>query len=306
MQNKNSIKIYGAVILAMVCFALSFVWFKVANITYGPMTIVLFRLLISSVILFIFTKLSKRLILPDWKDFKYLLLLAFFEPFIYFMGESYGLQYISSTIGAVIIATIPLVAPFAAYLFYKEKITFRNIIGILISFFGVTIVIFEIGMGITASPLGILLQFCAVLAAVGYTVVLHKISNKINNLSIILFQNIIGSIFFLPLWLIFEKNRFLTTSFDQEAMLAILYLAIFASTFAFIFFTYSVRHLGITKANMFTNTIPVFTAIFAWIILGDQLTLQKFIGIVVVIAGLFFAQMRFKKRYDGPDPIPRT
>ncbi len=290
----------------MVCFALSFVWFKVANITYGPMTIVLFRLLISSVILFIFTKLSKRLILPDWKDFKYLLLLAFFEPFIYFMGESYGLQYISSTIGAVIIATIPLVAPFAAYLFYKEKITFRNIIGILISFFGVTIVIFEIGMGITASPLGILLQFCAVLAAVGYTVVLHKISNKINNLSIILFQNIIGSIFFLPLWLIFEKNRFLTTSFDQEAMLAILYLAIFASTFAFIFFTYSVRHLGITKANMFTNTIPVFTAIFAWIILGDQLTLQKFIGIVVVIAGLFFAQMRFKKRYDGPDPIPRT
>lgn len=306
MQKQNPYKLYSAILLAMVCFALSFVWFKVANVSYGPLTIVLFRLLISSIILLIFTKLTKKLILPTKKDFKYLLLLTFFEPFLYFMGESYGLQYISSTVGAVIIATIPLVAPFAVLIFYKEKISLRNIIGIIISFLGVTIVVFELGMGITASPIGILLQFSAVFAAVGYTVVLQKISTNINNLSIILFQNIIGTIYFLPFWLIFEKSDFISTAFDTQAMLAIAYLAIFASTLAFIFFTYSIRHLGITKANMFTNTIPVFTAIFAWIILGDQLNLQKFFGIAVVIFGLFFAQMRLKKRYKGPDPIPRT
>lgn len=127
-----------------------------------------------------------------------------------------------------------------------------------------------------------------------------------NNLSIILMQNIIGSIYFFPFWLIFEKNRFVSTPFNPDAMLAIVYLAIFASTLAFIFFTYSVRHLGITKANMFTNTIPVFTAIFAWIILGDTLNVQKIAGIMVVIAGLFMAQVRFKKKPGGPDPIPRT
>jgi drug/metabolite transporter (DMT)-like permease len=306
MEKQNPFKLYGAVILSMVCFSLSFVWFKVANISYGPLTIVLFRLLISSVILLVFAKLSKRLILPDKKDFKYILLLAFFEPFLYFMGESFGLQYISSTVGAVIIATIPLVAPFATYIFFKEKITLRNTLGILISFMGVTLVIFKMGVGITASPFGVLLQFTAVFSAVGYTVVLHKISTKINNLSIILFQNILGSIYFLPFWLAFEKDRFIATPYNHEAMLSIIYLAIFASTLAFIFFTYSVRHLGITKANMFTNTIPVFTAIFAWIILDDQLDLQKFIGISVVIAGLFIAQTKRKKRYSGPDPIPRT
>lgn len=305
-MKKNPVKVYVAVILSMACFALSFVWFKVANVTYGPLTIVLFRLLISSGILLVFTKLSKRLVLPNKSDFKYLLLLAFFEPFLYFMGESFGLQYLSPTVAAVIIATIPLVAPFAAYYFFKERITRKNLLGILLSFFGVTLVIFELGVGLTASPLGLFLQFTAVLSAVSYTVVLHKISARMNNISIILFQNIIGAVYFLPFWLIFEKNRVMATPFNREAMIAIVYLAVFASTLAFIFFTYSVRQFGITKANMFTNTIPVFTAIFAWLILGDVINLQKIIGIFVVIVGLFVAQISFKKQYVGPDPIPRT
>lgn len=290
----------------MICFALSFVWFKVANVTYGPLTIVLFRLLISSGILLVFTKLSKRLVLPNKSDFKYLLLLAFFEPFLYFMGESFGLQYLSPTVAAVIIATIPLVAPFAAYFFFKERITRKNLLGIVLSFLGVTLVIFELGVGLIASPFGVFLQFTAVLSAVSYTVVLHKISVRMNNISIILFQNIIGAVYFLPFWLIFEKNRVMATPFNREAMVAIVYLAVFASTLAFIFFTYSVRQFGITKANMFTNAIPVFTAVFAWLILGDVINLQKIIGIFVVIVGLFVAQISFKKQYVGPDPIPRT
>ena len=304
MEKQNPIKLYSAIVLAMVCFSLSFVWFKVANVTYGPLTIVFFRLILSATILFIYAKLSKNLVIPDKKDFKYLLLLAFCEPFLYFLGESFGLQYISSTVAAVIIATIPLFAPIAGYIFYKEKINFRNFIGILISFSGVTIVIYEIGKGITASPIGVVLQFSAVFSAIAYTVVLRKISNRMNNFSIIFFQNLFGAIYFLPLWFIFEKNRLVATPFDPKAMMAILKLSIFASTVAFIFFSYSVRHMGITKSNIFVNVIPVFTAVFAWLILDDQLTLQKLIGIIVVIGGLFIAQLKFKKQYDGPDPIP--
>lgn len=306
MQSKNLFKVYSAVTLSMVCFALSFVWFKEANDNYGPLTIVFFRLLISSVLLFPFVKLSKRLIIPDKRDFKFLLLLALFEPFLYFMGESYGLQYLSSTVGAVIIATIPLVTPFATLIFYKERITFRNIAGIIISFVGVTLVIFEFGIGLTASPLGLFLQFTAVLSAVGYSIVLHKISSKLNNLSIILYQNIIGAIYFLPFWFFAESNRFVHTAFDIKLFMPIIYLAIFASTLAFIFYTFSIRQLGINKASMFTNTIPVFTAIAAWLIRGDVLNWQKILGIFIVITGLFLAQIKLKKSYDGPDPIPRT
>ncbi len=304
MGKPSSLKQYVVIILSMVFFSLSFVWFKVANATYGPLTIVLFRLVISAIVVFGFIKLTKNLIVPKKKDLKYLLLLAFFEPFLYFMGESYGLQYISATIAAAIIATIPLVAPFAAYIFYRDKISIRNVIGILISFFGVTIVIFNISEGITASPIGVLLQFCAVLAAVGYTTVIQKISPRMNNLSIIFYQNMFGAIYFLPIWLIFEKDSFFAISFNWESMFAIIKLALLVSSLAYIFFTYSIRNMGIIKANMFANTIPVFTAIFAWIILGDELSVQKIIGITIVVSGLFIAQWKVKKQYNGPDPIP--
>ena len=297
---------YGAVTLAMLCFALSFVWFKQAIVTYGPLTIVFFRMGFSSIILLVFTRLTGRLRLPDRRDIRCLLLLAFFEPFLYFMCESYGLRLLSSTVGAVIVATIPLVAPLAGYLFYRECITWRHLLGIVVSFSGVTLVVYEVGAGFTASPLGVLLEFGAVLAAVAYTVVLHRISDRLNNLSIIFYQNILAFVYFLPFWLIFEAKATWSTSFDLAAMTAIVKLALFASTVAFIFFTYSIRHLGITKANMFVNMVPVFAALFARWVLGDPLTVTKVTGITIVIAGLFVAQLKTIKKTPGPDPIPRT
>ncbi|MBN1768853.1 MAG: DMT family transporter [Prolixibacteraceae bacterium] len=306
MEYQKPLKVYAAIVLSMMFFAVSFVWFKQANVSYGPLTIVLSRLIISALIIFLYTKVFRKLVVPDKKDFKYLLLLTFFEPFLYFMGESFGLQYLSSTVASVIIAMVPLVAPVAAFLFFKEKISLKNLLGIFISFIGVTLVIVEIGVGMTASPIGVLLQFGAVIAAVGYTVVLQNISNRMNTISIILFQNIIGSVYFFPFWFAFEKNWFFSTAPDWDAIWAIVYLAIFASTFAFIFLTYSVRYLGITKANMFTNMIPVFTALFSWLILDEWLSVQKTIGIAMVIGGLFVAQWGLKRRFKKHLPVPRT
>lgn len=72
-------------------------------------------------------------------------------------------------------------------------------------------------------------------------------------------------------------------------------LAFFASCIAFILYAYSVKTVGINDANMFINIIPVFTALFAWYILDEALTLRKLAGIGVVIAGLFIAQVKMKR-----------
>lgn len=76
--------------------------------------------------------------------------------------------------------------------------------------------------------------------------------------------------------------------------LPVIQLALFASCAAFILFAYSVRNLGLLKANVFTNSIPLFTAFFSFILLGDKLTVQNLIGMVVVVAGLYMSQLRGK------------
>jgi drug/metabolite transporter (DMT)-like permease len=294
MQEKKWL-VYLSVIFAMIFWAFSFVWVKEVYAVYGPLTTVLFRLIIASLLLLAFAKMTGNLVKIQRKDLNTFILLSFFEPFLYFMGESYGLLFVSSTIGAIIVATIPLFSPIAASKFHGEKISIRTFIGILLSFFGVSIVVLDSSFSFTASPLGISLEFLAVISAVFYTVVLKKLAVKYNPTTIISYQNFFGIIYFLPLWLIFEFRDFTAIPFNVPAFAGILKLAVFGSCIAFIFYAHSVKRLGINRVNIFINIIPVFTAIFAWYILDDPLTLRKFVGIIVVIAGLLVAQVKLRK-----------
>ena len=286
---------YLSVIFAMVFWSFSFVWVKEVYQVYGPLTTVLFRLVIASVLLAAFAWLTGKMKKIERKDVGTFILLSFFEPFLYFMGESFGLKYVSSTVGAIIVATIPLFSPLAASRFHGEKISVRTFLGILLSFFGVSIVVLDNSFNLTASPLGIALEFLAVVSAIFYTVVLKKLAVKYNPTSIITYQNLLGIIYFLPLWLIFEYRDFATIPFSFPAFAGILKLSVFASCIAFIFYAHSVKRLGINSVNIFINLIPVFTALFAWWILDDQLTVRKFAGITIVITGLLLAQVKLKK-----------
>ena len=303
MMKNKTLQYYGAALLAMFFWSFSFVWFKIAYKAYEPMTVVLFRLALSASIMFIFAKLIGKLQPIKKGDFGWMVLLSFFEPFLYFMGESFGLKYVSSTIAAVIVATIPLFTPMAAWYFHKEKLSRANFAGLMISFVGVSLVVFDLSAGIAASPLGVALEFIAVLSTIGYSVILKKMTHHYNGYTIISYQNLIGVFMFLPFWAIFEAKGTLATPFNSEAFTAIVKLAVFASILAFIFFTYSIRHIGINKSNMFINVIPVFVAIFSFLILGDEINGQKTLGIAVVMAGLFMAQIRKRKQKDGTHPV---
>jgi drug/metabolite transporter (DMT)-like permease len=288
---------------SMLFWSFSFVWIKVAYLAYQPLTVVLLRLCFSVVLILTFALIIHRLQIPSKKDAGIFVLLAFFEPFLYFMGESFGLTYVSSTVAAVIVATIPLVSPIIAWYFFKEKLSIMNLIGLFVSFLGVSIVVMNPDLSFSASPKGVILEFCAVIAAVAYSSVLRKLAFRYNTFTIIAFQNLIGIVLFLPFWLVFEFRGFMATPFHPQAFRAIILLSFFASTLAFILFTYSIRHLGINRSNTFVNLIPVFVAVIAFFVLGDRITIQKIVGISVVIAGLFLAQIRNRNQNSMPKDI---
>jgi len=289
-------KVLGSMVLSMICWAFSFVWIKQAFISFDPLTIVVLRLVISAGLLAIILKLLGQLIIIRRQDLKYFLLLAFFEPFLYFMGESFGLELVSSTVGAVIVSTIPLFAPITDKLFFKSRISWANILGIFVSFAGVLLLIFKNDFSLVAPLKGILLVFLAVFAALGYSVVLKKVPSYYNSVSIITFQNAIGLIYFLPLFIIYDIPKFGYKPITGEAIYAVIALAVVASSLAFIFFTYGMRKIGITKANVFVNMIPVFTAVIAWWVLGEVLTTQMLLGIAIVVSGVFVSQIKLRRR----------
>lgn len=295
MKNKDYLAI-GSALGAAFFWSFSFVWFKIAFLAYNPITVVIFRLTISAVLITVIAVIFKRLQKPTRKDLRLFVLMAFFEPFIYFLGESYGLKYVSPTVAAVIVATIPLFSPLAAWYFHKEKVKWMNIAGLLFSFIGVGFVVLNGSFKLDASPLGVSLEFMAVFAAIAYSIILKNLASRYNTLTIIAYQNIIGIVFFFPIWLIVDLNTFIHTPFHPQAFRAIVLLAVFSSTLAFVFFTQSIRQIGIIRSNTFINLIPVFVAVISFIILKEELGLQKITGIVIVVAGLFLAQIKLKPR----------
>lgn len=298
---KNRIRIYGGIFLAMIFWAFSFIWFKVANETFLPITIVFFRLIAAILILTTYLAIKKKFVKIRKEDRKLFIMLAVFEPFLYFLGESFGLTYVSATVGSVLISTIPVVATIGAWIFLKERLKLINYAGIVLSFMGILIFVIDRNGTLSYNVKGLALMMLAVFSASGYNLTLSRLVGKYEPVFIVNVQNTMGAILFLPVFLIFEAGHLAETTLTLKAFIPVIELAVFASCGAFILFAYSVRNLGISRANVFTNFIPIFTAFFSFLILGDRLTIQNIAGMMVVIAGLIMSQMngRHKKSDDA-------
>ncbi len=292
MQEKGLARVYVAMFFAVLFWGFSFIWTKQALGLYRPVTIILFRLIFSVIFLYILGKIFGLIQKLYSRDIKSFVIVAFWEPFAYFLGENFGLTHVSSTTAAVIIATIPLFSPIAAYFYYRERISLINFAGILISIFGVFLVVLKPNFSFKIDLIGLLLMLWAVFSAIFYSVYVLKISKKYNVYTIIFYQNLIGSLMFLPVFLIVDLKQFLTIGLNLKYFIPIIELSIFASTLAFMFFTYGIKHLGIIRANLLANTIPIFTAFFSYLILGERFTWFNVLGIFIVIAGVTLGEIK--------------
>jgi len=280
----------------MIFWSFSFIWFKAANETFRPLTIVSIRLVMAVILLTTFIFLTGNYVKIKKGDKKAFLLLSLFEPFLYFLGESFGLTYVSATVGSVIISTIPVMATLGAWLILKERLKVINYAGILVSFIGILVFTLNIDGSISFNIKGLGLLGIAVLSAVGYNLTLSRLVGSYSPLFIVYIQNIIGSLLFLPIFFITDFHHFISTSFSLADFLPVIELSVFASCCAFILFAWSVKNMGISRANVFTNFIPILTAFFSFIIFRDKLSLQNIAGMLIVIAGVFMSQINGRQK----------
>jgi len=279
----------------MLFWALTFVWIKVALLTYRPYEIVFLRLALASLlmfgVIFLFGKREK----VEPKDLLYLMMVAFFEPFLYFLGEANGMQFVSPTLGSLIISTIPLVTALGAWLFLKETIYPLLIVGLLVSFSGVALLsVAEPDLSGTLK--GVLLLLLAVFAGMFYGITVRRITLKYRSLTIVAWQSLFGMLYMLPVFLIFDWKHFSTLDHSAQGLLTIAAMSLFASVGAFLLFTGVIRELGVVRSNIFTNLIPVFTVALAWLILRDAVTWRTVAGVLLTILGLLISQYHDLRR----------
>ena len=301
---------YIAIVCAMLIWAGAGIAVKHALVVFPPLTLIVLRFTLAVILMFIIGVIFRRneilgLQRVERQHLPLFLVGGILQPFLYFILETYTYQsFTSPTIAEALLSTQPILAPIFAFLLLREQVTRYNIIGILISTAGMLLLLltsansFSIG-----NPWGILLAILTVSCSVGYSVVLRRIPTQYSSLTIVFYVQSISLILFYLLWgggQLFNPTPFINTdvlSIQDIAnpILSIIYLSVFASVAAFILFCFTVRYIGVTRANIFNNVRPVFTAILMFTIFSEQLPISKWIGIIVIIIGIFISQKQIKK-----------
>ena len=303
---------YIAIICAMLIWAGAGIAVKEALLVFNPLTLIVLRFSIA-VVLMLFVGLIFRgndivgLQRVEKKDLPLFLFGGLLQPFLYFIFETYTYQsFASPTIAEAMLSTQPIMAPIFAWVILREQVTRYNILGIIVSTVGMLLLLlvgsnnFAIG-----NPLGIFLAILTVSCSVGYSVVLRRIPSQYSPLTIVFYVQSISLVLFYILWggdLLLNTTQYSSTLLNATqhsstlltSLLSVLYLAVLASVTAFILFCYTVRYIGVTRANIFNNIRPVFTALIMWFFFSEQLPLWKWIGIIVIIIGLFISQKHRK------------
>lgn len=297
-----------ALVISMIIWSVSGIAIKHALAVLPPFTMIVMRF-VPAVLLMLVIGIVRRkhslfcLQKMDIKDLPLFLIAGTCQPFLYYLLETFTYDALNSpTIAETLLSTSPLLSPLFAALLLRERVTKYNIIGILISTGGVFALTL---IGATdysiGNSWGILLAFAAVSAAVVDSIMMRKAPLKYSALSFVFYTQLISLMYFIPIWLWREGPQAIYNvqcTTDQSQLLVALgcvaYLSVFASVVAFILFCYALRQIGVTQANAFNNIRPAFTALWMLLFFGEHLPVGKWIGMILIIFGLFVCQKQEK------------
>ena len=296
----------GALIVSMIIWSVSGIAIKHALAVLPPFTMIVLRFVPSVLLMLVIGLICRKnplfgLQKLEWQDLPLFLIAGFCQPFLYYLLETFTYDALNSpTIAETLLSTSPLLSPVFAAVLLREKVTKFNIIGIIISTAGV----FALSLiGSTDYSIGnywgILLAFAAVSAAVIDSIMMRKVPMRYSSLSFIFYAQVVSLLFFIPIWFIKEGPstildlRFQILNLEtQIALGCVAYLTVFASVIAFILFCYALRQVGVTQANAFNNIRPAFTALWMLLFFGEHLPWGKWLGMVLIIVGLFVCQKK--------------
>ena len=277
-------------LIAMLTWASSFIAFKVALGPLGPMSLMFGRMLIASLCFVYFIKHFRTLVFTK-QDIKYILLLTFFEPCLYFLFEAKALQLTTASQAGMMTSMMPLMTAIAASFVLKEYLSKRVLIGSLLAVIGAI----WLSLGAQSSEhasnplLGNFLEFCAMICGTWYAISVRYLSQKFSALFLTAIQAFIGAIFFAPLavWEYFT----LPMNVTWEIFGWVCYLGIVVTLGGYGMFNLALGRIEASRASVFVNLIPVFTILLAYLFLGEVLSETEMMASFVIFGGIIISQL---------------
>jgi len=284
-----------ALILAIVIWASSFVFMKIAVAEFGPMLTVFLRMILASAVLFFFIPVFRKESYQagDWKWF---LALALCEPCLYFVFEGLALTYTTASEAGMITSLQPLMVAVAAFYFLNEKLSARLLVGCVVAVLGAGLLSLT-GEASESAPnpvLGNFLELIAIGFAAAYSIVARRLMHRYSPLFLTGIQTFVGSVFFLPAVLLSGDS--IPVSVTWEGAMAVLFLAWGVNIIAFTCYNFSLGKMPASQAGAWLNLLPLACLFFGWLLLDERLTLIQYGGAGIVLLGVIISQTKPRRK----------
>lgn len=287
-------------ILANLFWAGNYIFGKYVVTELSPIQLTFTRWLIAVFFLF---PLAQWIEKPNWKSvwkaWKLLLVMGVLGIINYNFFLYWALTYTTSMNAALVNSINPAIIVLFSALLLKEKISSHHALGLIISLFGVLLVLTK-GHLLDIFQLnynkGDLLMILAILVWTFYSIIGKNLKN-IPIISATAVSVFLGLILVAPLAIGSGMNLDLSS----KAITGLLYIGIFPSVGSFIFWNISLRHINVSQAGVYLNLIAVFTAILS-LILGQPITIVQLLGGLLVFIGVYLTS---KKKKEYPAAVTR-
>ncbi|MBN2540996.1 MAG: EamA family transporter [Bacilli bacterium] len=274
-------------------FGFSFMFSKIALETIPPMGLIAYRFLIAF-LGFEFLRITKVIrIQITKKQILSILLVALSQPLLYFIFETYGLQYLSSSEAGMMIALIPIVVTILSTVILHEKPNGAQVLFILLSVSGIFLIqILKPSDGTSNALKGFLLLLGAVLSAAAYNIASRSASKKLKPFEITYFMMLSGAVVFNVIYLIqlvlnHEIASYITNLSSIPIVLYILYLGIIASIGGFFLVNFTLSKMPAHVSSIYSNLSTVVAVIAGYFFLGDNLHWYHIVGGIMIILGVY-------------------
>ena len=300
-----------AVITGNTIFGFSFLFSKVALQMTVPSVLLAVRFTTAFAVLNLIAFVGRNIKKKDGeplvefflkgKPLKYVLLLALFQPIIYFLGESYGIEYTSSAFAGTIIAVIPIMGIVFDVLIMKAGVTVKQVVCAVISVIGVAVTTLG-AEGMKSSLIGVLFLLVAVVAGALFYVFSKKSGEYFNALERTYVMFAAGSLSYILVALIQCAGEYedliLQPVSSGNFWICILYLAVMSSVVAFIALNYGSSGVSVTEASLFANLTTVISIVAGVVVLGESFSIQQIIGAVMIIGSVYLANVEGGKKEE--------
>ncbi len=287
----------SAAFIAAVGFGASVVATRVAVGSVPPLSLAFLRFGQGGLILLLFLLILRPGMLRiKLADLPYLALIGAVMFTVFPMTFNVGLKFTEASRGALMLSTMPLWSVWLARIAKSEHLMFRQYAGVILTLFGVAVVLAERGLTRHLggwSLVGDLLMLLTAVSGAVYGVLAQKMLKKYKAITVTTYAMIAGTCLLIPAASI-EGLAHATTKIDLGTAGLVLFLGICGGALGYLLWTFALARLTPTQVAVYVNVNPLAATALGAALLGEELNPLFIMCFIAVIIGVLLVNWPVK------------